>query len=94
MSVERWLSTIGHSGTAAQLKWGFRTPKVTIVTDCGLAPAPREAQDLFARFAAAAEVADITEEALLLRNAYVNAGIVPDAAMTDALHVALATVAA
>ncbi|OQW92270.1 MAG: hypothetical protein BWK79_15045, partial [Beggiatoa sp. IS2] len=56
-----------------------------------LAPIP--VRDWFDEFAKLAEFIDLTDAALQLRNAYLEAGIVTPKSVADALHVALATVA-
>jgi len=53
--------------------------------------APANVQELSAIYLATAEVADITDEAILLRKAYIEAGILSERALADALHVAVAT---
>jgi predicted nucleic acid-binding protein len=55
-------------------------------------PAPPEVQASFTSRVASAEVVPITEDATRLRQAYVNAGIVTQRSLADALHVATATV--
>ncbi len=57
-----------------------------------IAPAPQEVKDLFGTMLPYAEIIDITEEALKLRQAYLDAKIVSAKYSNDALHVALATV--
>ena len=56
--------------------------------------APEEVSQLFQEMAAFAEIAEITEAAIDLRQAYLAAGIVGPKCADDALHVALATVSA
>ncbi len=55
-------------------------------------PAPQQVKDLFEEMLAVAELIDITEEAIYLRDAYLEAKIVSANYSDDALHVALATV--
>ncbi|HZB96383.1 MAG TPA: hypothetical protein VE268_10495 [Herpetosiphonaceae bacterium] len=50
-------------------------------------------RDLFAELLPRAEIIDLSEAVLRLRQAYLAAGIVGPASAADALHVALATVA-
>src|SRR4051812_24375125 len=57
-----------------------------------IAPAPDPVRELFDEMLAYAEVVEVTEEAVLLRRAYVDAGIVRPTALADALHVATASV--
>jgi len=62
------------------------------VVQAELLPAPQHARDLFEEMLAYADIVEPTEDALMLRQAYVNEGILPAASANDALHVALATV--
>jgi predicted nucleic acid-binding protein len=55
--------------------------------------APATVRDFFTEVTEIAEVIKLTEGALQLRQAYLNAGIVTAKSAADALHVALATVA-
>ncbi|MDZ7363332.1 MAG: type II toxin-antitoxin system VapC family toxin [candidate division KSB1 bacterium] len=57
-----------------------------------IVPAPQEVKDFFGKMLPHAEVVDITEDALKLRQAYLDAKIVSAKFSNDALHVALATV--
>ncbi len=54
--------------------------------------APTPVRDWFDGFAKSAEFIDLTDAALQLRSAYLEAGIVTLKSAADALHVALATV--
>ncbi len=56
-------------------------------------PAPREVRDLFDELFPWMEIVDVSQEALELQQAYLAAGILTPDWATDALHVALATVA-
>jgi hypothetical protein len=55
--------------------------------------APEKVRQFFDEMKEYADFITITEEALLLRQAYLDAGIVTQKSTADALHVALATVA-
>ncbi|OQY54627.1 MAG: hypothetical protein DRR08_17675 [Candidatus Parabeggiatoa sp. nov. 2] len=55
--------------------------------------APEEVRQFFSEMTEYADFIAITKEALLLRQAYLDAGIVTKKSTADALHVALATVA-
>jgi predicted nucleic acid-binding protein len=66
---------------------------VSVLVEDELAQAPSEVRDWFARFRVGAETVAVTGEAVALRQAYVDAGIVTPKFVNDALHVALATVA-
>lgn len=54
--------------------------------------APENVRDLFDNLYPLMEFTEISEQALLLRQAYLNAGIVTPKSSSDALHVAIATV--
>uniref|UniRef100_UPI004055BAC8 type II toxin-antitoxin system VapC family toxin n=1 Tax=Candidatus Electronema sp. TaxID=2698783 RepID=UPI004055BAC8 len=54
--------------------------------------APEQVQELFDEISSLAEIAEIGEEVLELRDAYLNAGIVTKKSTDDATHVALATI--
>jgi predicted nucleic acid-binding protein len=55
-------------------------------------PSPEKVRHFFAEMTRAIEVVEITESALQLRQAYLEAGIVTQKSTLDALHVALASV--
>ena len=57
-----------------------------------IAGAPQDVRALFRETLLIAEMSDIPREAVLLRRAYVDSGIVGSNSEADALHVALATV--
>jgi predicted nucleic acid-binding protein len=65
---------------------------VSAVVQAEIAPAPRDARELFEEMLAYAEIVEPADEALVLRQAYIDEGILPPASADDALHVALATV--
>ena len=54
---------------------------------------PKSVGSLFEELLAIAEIAEITEEVIQLQQAYIQAGIVTEKYATDAMHVALATIA-
>jgi len=54
---------------------------------------PKTVRELFLDILPVADIAEITAEALKLQQAYTDAGILSEEYSTDALHVALATVA-
>ena len=66
---------------------------LSVLVEDELAEAPEEVRDWFGRFRAGADVIPITAEAVLLRQAYLDAGIVTPKSVDDAMHVALATAA-
>ena len=55
-------------------------------------PAPEKGKIFFNDMIEIAEIIDVSKEALLLRDAYLNAGIITPKYSDDALHVALASV--
>ena len=57
-----------------------------------LAPAPARVRDFFAEMLEFSEIVEISSEALRLREAYLNAGVLTDKWSSDALHVATASV--
>jgi len=62
------------------------------VVQAEIDPAPQQVKELFEEMLAIAELIDITEDAISLRDAYLEAKIVSANYSDDALHVALATV--
>lgn len=75
-----------------QIKNGQFSLTISGVVQAEMVLAPREVRDFFDSMLPYAEIVDVTEEALKLRQAYLNAGIVSAKYSNDALHVALATV--
>ena len=70
----------------------FRLVVSALVED-ELAQSPSEVREWFAKFRFAADSVAVTDEAVALRQAYLDAGILTPKSSDDALHVALATVA-
>jgi predicted nucleic acid-binding protein len=70
----------------------FRLVISALVRD-ELLEAPERVRQFFDELRVAAEIVETGEDALRLRDAYLTAGAVTEASATDALHVALATVA-
>jgi predicted nucleic acid-binding protein len=62
------------------------------IVEAEIEPAPEKIRDFFAQYMAVAEIAQITQEMLALRQQYINAGVVTPKSAEDALHVAIATV--
>jgi hypothetical protein len=58
-----------------------------------MATAPSEVRNFFDEMLPLMEITDVTIEALKLQRAYLHAGIITPKWETDALHVALATIA-
>ena len=75
-----------------QVRRGKFSLMVSGVIQAEIAPAPHEARELFEEMLAYAEIVEPGDEALMLRQAYINEGILPATSAGDALHVALATV--
>ena len=55
-------------------------------------PAPGKIRAFFAGYTESATIVDVSEEALELRLNYIKSGVVTEASLDDALHVAVATV--
>lgn len=53
---------------------------------------PKRARELFFKILPIVDIVEVTDEALKLQQAYIDAGILSEKYSTDALHVALATV--
>ena len=62
------------------------------VVEAEIEPAPEKIRAFFAKYAESAQIMDISEEALALRLNYIKSGVVTEASLDDALHVAIATV--
>lgn len=62
------------------------------IVEAEIEPAPEKIRAFFSRYAATAEIAQVTQEALLLQQAYISCGVVTPKSAEDALHVSLATV--
>ena len=75
------------------VRQGYFNLLTSVVVKEELEPAPSEVLALFEEMLDFAKIAEISKEALQLREAYLNAGILTGQWSTDALHVALATVA-
>jgi predicted nucleic acid-binding protein len=76
-----------------QIKSGLYTLVTSAVVQQELIDAPKVVTDLFDDIMPFAELIEINENALKLRNAYLEAKIVSAKYSDDALHVALATIA-
>ena len=62
------------------------------IVEAEIEPAPEKVRDFYARYESVAEITQVTQEALLLQQQYINSGVVMPKSSEDALHVALATV--
>ncbi len=76
----------------AEIESGRFDLVVSAVVQAEIDSAPKEVQEYFQRVVAEAEIADLTQEVLELRNAYLIAGVVTPKSTDDATHVALATI--
>jgi predicted nucleic acid-binding protein len=76
-----------------QIKLGQFALVTSAVVQEELVPAPQEVKDFFDTLLPYADIVQVSEPALKLRQAYLNAEIVSAKYSNDALHVALATVA-
>lgn len=75
-----------------QVKSGHFVLVTSAVVEAEIATAPAFVQAFFEEMLGYAQVADVTSDALDLRDAYLQAGIVTPAYSDDGLYVALATV--
>lgn len=78
----------------AEIDAGRHILVTSAVVAAEIEPAPDAVRMLFARYEAMAEIIPVTEAALTLQQAYIQAGVVTAKSLDDALHVALATVSA
>lgn len=76
----------------AEVKSGRFDLVVSAVVQGEIASAPEEVQEFFQQVIAEVEIAELTQEVLELRNAYLSAGVVTPKSIDDAAHVALATI--
>jgi predicted nucleic acid-binding protein len=76
----------------AQIESGIYTLVTSDLVRRELSEAPGPVQDHFHNILPYTELIEITDEAILLQQAYLNANIVTEKSLEDALHVALATV--
>ncbi|ESQ15212.1 MAG: type II toxin-antitoxin system VapC family toxin [Thiohalocapsa sp. PB-PSB1] len=76
----------------AEAKSGRFSLIVSAVVQAEIASAPEEVQTFFREIVGEAEIVELTQEVLALRNAYLKAGVVTPKSIDDAAHVALATI--
>lgn len=62
------------------------------IVEAEIEPAPKRIREFFSFYAATAEIARVSQEAILLQRAYIDSGVVTPKSSEDALHVALASV--
>ena len=79
-------------GFFEEIRKGRFSLVTSAVVQAEIYPAPQQVKELFEEMLAIAELIDITEEAISLRDAYLETKIVSANYSDDALHVALATV--
>ena len=77
----------------AEIESGRFNLVVSAVVRAEIASAPKEVQEFFQRIVGKAEIAELTQEVLELRDAYLSAGVVTPKSKDDAAHVAIATIA-
>ena len=65
---------------------------ISAVVQGEIASAPEKVQEFFRQLVAEAEIAELTQDVLTLRNAYLSAEVVTPKSIDDAAHVALATI--
>ncbi len=75
-----------------QVRIGVFTLVTSAIVQAEILSAPQNVKVLFNEMLPFAEIIDVNEDALTLRDAYLQAGIVPKRYSNDALHVAVATV--
>jgi len=63
------------------------------IVEAEIEPAPQRIRDFFSLYEAIAEIAQLSEEMILLQQQYIKSGVVTEKSAEDALHVAIATVA-
>ena len=76
-----------------EIKAGRFILVTSALVEAEIEPAPEAIRAAFIQHTAQAEIAPLTQEALLLQQAYLRAGVVTAKSTDDALHVATATVA-
>jgi len=75
-----------------ELKAGKFELVISALVEEEIKSAPKYVQDHFNDFSSSAIITDISQEVLVLRDAYLNAGIITKKSRNDATHVALATI--
>ena len=76
-----------------QASLGFFQLVTSVAVRNEIRQALEQVQSVFARFSQLLETVRVNEDALRLRTAYIQSGILTEKNATDALHVAMATVA-
>lgn len=73
----------------SEIDAGRFTIVTSAIVEAEIEPAPKKIRDFFAHYEAFAEIAQITQEMLLLQQQYINSGVVTPKSAEDALHVAI-----
>ena len=76
----------------AEIESGRFDLVVSAVVQAEIESAPKEIQEFFQRVVGKSEIAELTQEVLDLRNAYLSAGVLTPKSAADATHVAIATI--
>ncbi len=76
----------------SEIDAGRFTLVTSAIVEAEIEPAPQSIREFFARYEAISEIVTITREMYLLRQQYINSGVVTPKSAEDALHVAIATV--
>jgi len=71
---------------------GYFTLVTSAIVEAEIEPAPEKVRNFFLHYETIAEIVQVTQEAFLLRQQYINSGIITEKSAEDALHVAIATV--
>ena len=77
----------------SEIDAGRFTIVTSAIVEAEIEPAPQNIRDFFTHYEAIAEIAQVTQEMLLLQQQYIKSGVVTPKSAEDALHVAIATVA-
>jgi len=76
----------------AEIDAGYFALVTSAIVEAEIEPAPKKVRNFFARYESVAEIMQVTHDALLLQQQYIDSGVVTPKSAEDALHVALATV--
>ncbi len=76
----------------AEIDAGYFTLVTSVIVDAEIEPVPEKIRKFFARYELVAEITQVTQEAILLQQQYINSGIVTPKSAEDALHIAIATI--
>lgn len=76
----------------AEIDLGRFSLVTSAIVEAEIEPAPQRIRDFFSLYEAVAEIAQLTQETILLQQEYIKSGVVTEKSAEDALHVAIATV--